>query len=224
MSVLDIHPKDEIPRLTQILQAIVHEGYRSDVDIPILRKDGSISHVNVIGNPLVYRGRQCIAAFFRDIAKRKRAQEALRQSEEKYRGLLEACPDAVIMTDLKGKILFASQRTWELVNLSDQDELVGKNVFDFVMEGKPGQLAASYSNLVATGVRRNTEYAIRRQNGTTVPTEVSSAVSRDTKGQPIAVMGVIRDITERKRAEKLLQKENIAPSNICCNRATMNGN
>ena len=138
MSVMDIHPKDEVSRIGQIHQARVKGGYRGSVDIRILRKDGSISYINAIGNPLVYRGRQCIAAFLRDITERRRAEEALRQSEEKHRGLLAACPDAVIMTDLKGKILFASQRTWELVNLSDREELVGKSVYDFVIEDKPG--------------------------------------------------------------------------------------
>ena len=96
-------------------------------------------------------------ALVEDVTDRKHAQEALRQSEEKHRGLLAACPDAVVMTDLNGTILFASHQTWELVGLSDQEELVGKSVYDFVIEDKPGRLARTFLDLVETGVRKNTD-------------------------------------------------------------------
>ena len=90
MSVMDIHPTDEVPRIMQRIQARVDEGYREDVDVPVLRKDGSILYANVIGNPLVQRGRQCIAAFFRDVTQRKRAEEALRKEHETLKHLLRS--------------------------------------------------------------------------------------------------------------------------------------
>ena len=70
--------------------------------------------------------------------------EALQQSEEQHRGLLEACPDAVVMTDLNGKILFASRQTWELVGLSDREELVGQSVFEYVIEDDRRRLARTF--------------------------------------------------------------------------------
>ena len=133
--------------------------------------------------------------------------EELRQSEERHRRLLEACPDAVVMTDLNGKILFASRQTWKLVGLSDRDELVGQSVFDYVIEDDRRRLAENIPRLVETGVRQNTEYTVLRQDGTTVPAEISSAASRDAQERPIAVMAVIRDITERKHAQQMLQRE-----------------
>ena len=90
MSVMDIHPKDELPRITKIIQARVHEGYRDDVDVPVLRKDGSIFYANVMGNPLIHHGRQCIVAFFRDITERKHAQEALQRQYRTLKHLLQS--------------------------------------------------------------------------------------------------------------------------------------
>ena len=67
------------------------------------------------------------------------------------------------MTDLNGTILFASRQTWELVGLSDREELVGQSVFDYVIEDDRRRLAENIPRLVQTGVRRSTEYtALRR--------------------------------------------------------------
>jgi PAS domain S-box-containing protein len=132
--------------------------------------------------------------------------ELLRQSDEKHRGLLEACPDAIVMADLNGKILFASRQSAELVGLADQKELIGKRVSDYVAEEDRRRLAEDIPRLIQSGSRRNIEYTAIRQDGTQVPTEVSSAINRDATGQPIAIMVVIRDITERKQTAAALQQ------------------
>jgi len=146
-------------------------------------------------------------AIVRDISERKEAQEALRQSEEKYRGLIEICPDAVVVSDLAGKSLFVSKQAWKLLGISEQEELVGKSVFNYVVEADRPRLATNLADLVAKGVHGHSEYTGLRPDGTTIPTELSSAVIRDAQGQPMAIVAIIRDISERKRAEETLQKE-----------------
>ena len=84
--------------------------------------------------------------------------------------------------------------------------MIGKSVFDYVIEDDRRRLAENISRLLQTGTRHNTEYTVLRQDGITVPTEISSAITRDATGQPIAIMVVIRDITERKRAEEALKQ------------------
>jgi PAS domain S-box-containing protein len=96
---------------------------------------------------------------------------------------------------------------WKLLGLSDQEELVGQSVFDYVIEDDRHRMAENIPRLAQTGVRRNTEYTMLCQDGTPVPTEICSAINRDATGQPIAIMAVLRDITERKRAEEILRKE-----------------
>jgi PAS domain S-box-containing protein len=141
-----------------------------------------------------------------DITKRKAAEEALRQSEEKYRGLLEACPDAVVMADLSGKALFASRQTWRLLGIPESVELVGRSIYEFVTKEDQRRSAENLPRLEETGIVTPTEYTAIRQDGTTLPTEISAAVSRDAQGIPVAFMAVIRDITERKRAEEALRQ------------------
>ena len=148
-----------------------------------------------------------IAVVISDITQRKQAEEALRQSEEKYRGLLEASPDAVVMADLNGKILFASRQTWSLVGITDSEELVGRQVFDYVIEEDRHRLAENMFELAKSGIRKHTEYTALRRDGGTTPTEISSTVNRDANGHPVALMAVIRDITDRKQAHETLQRE-----------------
>ena len=81
----------------------------------------------------------------------------LRASEEKYRSLIEASPAAVVMSDLAGKILFASRPTWELFRLSQRDELIGRSVYDYLIEADRPRLAANIVNLLSVAKRRNTD-------------------------------------------------------------------
>lgn len=133
--------------------------------------------------------------------------EALRKNQEQYRSLIEACPDAVVMSDFSGTVLLASPQTWTLLGLSDSDELVGKSVFSYVIESDRQRLAANMCQVTEAGLRRNTEYTALRKDGTTVPAEASSVVIRDRQGRPMALMAVIRDVTVRKQSEEALREE-----------------
>lgn len=141
----------------------------------------------------------------REVQERQHAESALRQSEEQYRGLLEACPDAVLMTDPKMQIVFASPQAWTLLGVPPDEDLVGSSSRDIVVESDRPRLQANFFNVLAEGLRRSTEYTILRHDGTTVPAEASSATICGTDGKPKAVMVVLRDTTDRKRAEIALR-------------------
>jgi PAS domain S-box-containing protein len=147
-----------------------------------------------------------LATVITDIAERRQAEESLRRSEEKYKRLVEACPDAVVMSDLSGSIIFASKQSWNLLGLPDSVELVGTTVFDHVIEADRERLAHSVSNLLKAAIRLSEEYTLARPDGATLPVEASFATMLDTEGHPQAHMAVIRDITERKRAEAALRQ------------------
>jgi two-component system sensor histidine kinase UhpB len=145
-----------------------------------------------------------------EVAQRRQAEEAIRQSEAKYRALVKSCPDAVTLLDLQGRVVFASQRAVEQHGMLAPGELVGRPITDFVVESERERLRMSLGRLNEEGVHRNIEYTARRQDGTTFETEVSSAIIRDAAGNPEAVIGVSRDITERKLAEEALRQSYVA--------------
>lgn len=124
--------------------------------------------------------------------------------EAQYKSLIDACPDAVVMSDLQGKVLWASPQTWKLLGLSEAEQLVGQSVLDYVATVDRPRLAANMARVASTGDRTNTEYQALRRDGSSVPIETSSTLIRDAQGRPKALMAVIRDISRRKQAEAAL--------------------
>ena len=154
-----------------------------------------------------YPSAEGLTVYFRDVTARKQIEEALQHSEEKYKSLVEACPDAVVMSDLHGQVLFASPQAWKLLGLADSDALAGHSVFDYVIEEDRKRLAENMSRLMEAGTRRDTEYTALRRDGATLPTETSSTIIWDAAHQPKALIAVIRDISGRKRAEEALRQQ-----------------
>jgi PAS domain S-box-containing protein len=184
----------------------MRDGRAEHKSVPLLRPDGSLAYADVVSSLITYNRRPCWISFFHNITDRVRAEEALRQSEQKYKGLVEASPDAVIIADVKGTVLFASRHAGEFVGLSDQEDLAGRSVFDFVVESDRPRMAASVPELMKTRIRRNTEYTLQRPDGSTFPAEISAAAGPNTEEQPWAILAVIRDISERKRAEEAIRQ------------------
>ena len=149
-----------------------------------------------------------------DITDRKRAEILLQQSEEKYHGLVDICPDSILVSDLTGKTSFVSKQTWKLLDVPEDVELTGESTFDYLIEADRPRLAANLAELLQVDRRGYTEYTVLRPDGNTVPVELSSALIRDPQGRPVACMAMVRDISERKRAEEALSKNEAMLSGI----------
>ena len=143
----------------------------------------------------------------REIEERWRTMEALRQSEAKYRALIESSPDAIAMIDLQGKILFASQRAAEQHGVEHPEDLIGHEAIEFVAPSDRTRFLINAARLAEEGVLRESEYKGLRRDGREFHAEISSSVIRDANGYPEALMGIYRDISERKRNEQKLKRE-----------------
>ena len=134
-------------------------------------------------------------------------EQSLRHSEARYKALVDSSPDAIAMCDLQGLVTFASQRAVERHGYEAADELMGRPATDFVVPADRPRMRDNITSLVRQGVRRNDEYECLCKDGSTFFAEVSGALIRDERGEPIAMMGVFRDISERKQAEQALAEE-----------------
>ncbi len=137
-----------------------------------------------------------------EITERKRAEEALRESEAKYRRLHETMTDAFVRIGMTGNIQEANRAYQALLGYTEE-ELLKRTYGDLT----PEKWHALESNVVAEQVLVNGhsqvyEKEYRRKDGTVFPVELRTFLLRDDAGQPVGMWAIVRDITERKHAEE----------------------
>jgi PAS domain S-box-containing protein len=137
-----------------------------------------------------------------------RTEKALRESESIFRALVEAAPDSVTATDLEGKIIKLSPRTKELHGYSDPNEILGKNAMELITPEDRERAAINMKKTFEEGCVRNVEYKLLKKDGSAYAGELSAALVRDGYGNPKGFIAIVRDITERKEAERqIMEKE-----------------
>ena len=141
------------------------------------------------------------AAFFLDINDRKQADEALRASEERYRSLYENSLDGILLTKPDGTILSANPQACYMFGMTE-DEIIRTGREGLLV--KDEKLAAALEERELTG-RMRAELTHRRKDGSTFVAEVTSHLFTDADGS-IKTSMIIRDITERKKAEEVLRQ------------------
>jgi PAS domain S-box-containing protein len=152
------------------------------------------------GKPIGFRG------VTRDVTERKRAEEALRQSEERYRTILETMHDGYWETDLTGTFTFVNDAQCRMTG-SRRERLIGRNDRDYTTKEEAKRLYEIFSGVYRTGEPvSGFAFEYTKKDGTKAYNEVSVSLKRDAEGKPIGFRGISRDVTERKRAEEILRQ------------------
>lgn len=134
------------------------------------------------------------------------AELSLRKSQEHYRTLVEVPPDAVIHSDMAGRILFANQKTALFHGFSTVEEIIGKSIYSLIADHDRPVVQENLRRVVSSGEINEVECLFIRQDGTSYPGGASMAVIHDEKDEISGLIWVIRDISERKEMqEKVLQ-------------------
>jgi len=142
----------------------------------------------------------------RIIDEQKKAEELLRESEEMYKSLIEASPEAMTVTDLKGNVIYASPQTLKLHGYKSEKEVLGKNALMFIAPKDRKKAMMNLKRTLKEGIIRNVEYTFIKKDGSTFPAELSASLIKDADGKPKAFMAITRDITERKKVEEEIRK------------------
>lgn len=148
-------------------------------------------------------GRKGVSVIFEDITQRKKADDALRESEDRYRKLVEISPDAVFL-HWQGKIFYANPAAFKLVGASHSDEIIGKNILDFIHPEFRDAVRKNIEKDLGGDITPPIELHMLRVDGTSIIVE-GRGVKTNIDGKP-AVQVAIRDITERKHAEEALRE------------------
>jgi PAS domain S-box-containing protein len=176
-----------------------------------LRKDGSEFPVEISLSPIETEDGTLVSSAIRDISDRVKA-------EERFRGLLESAPDAMVIVDAEGRVLLVNAQTEKLFGYP-REELVGKPV-ELLMPERyrgvhPGHRRNYFSEPRVRGMGADLELYGRRRDGSEFPIEISLSPLRTNSG--VVVSSAIRDITERKRLEHKMQEANRLKSEFLAN-------
>lgn len=134
----------------------------------------------------------------------KDLRQSLKNAEEISSKMAMTSLDAVMTMDLSGQVIYASERAAQLYGAQSVSELVGKNVKIALDSGDIQRFDLNIKKLLSEGFVSGSEYIIKKQNGEAIYIELSSAVMKDNRGEPVGFISSIRDITRRKKLEREL--------------------
>ncbi|BBO66172.1 hypothetical protein DSCA_01020 [Desulfosarcina alkanivorans] len=168
------------------------------------RKDGTVVDVSILAKPIATENDEpAIYVIYRDISERKKAQEALKRSEEHHRTVLEAAPDPVIVRDMAGRVIYLNPAFTRVFGW--QPEECRNRTIDFVPEENRPETNEFMSHIQQgvsfSGVetKRITKY------GQLVDVSISGAVFFDTDGKPEGFVNTLQDISERRKKDEELR-------------------
>lgn len=199
-----IHPDDVGSCVEYFLKAINGEKYPSAWEYRVRHADGTWQWHTASGAPALAPDGSLISVIgiSRDITDRKRAEQALKESEEKYRIIIEQMEDGYFEVDLKGQFTFLNDAQTKLLGYS-RDELIGMNNRQYQDEKNARKIFECFHEIYETGKpAKLMNYEVIRKDKEIRMHEITASLMTDAEGQPAGFRGIARDVTEHWRAEQ----------------------
>ena len=178
-----------------------------NVEFSFMRRDGSAFYGMISARKILINDVLHIVSVVRDVTERKEVEKALMESEEQYRSILNASPDNITITDLAGKILMASPAAKKMFGYAvDFEGFSHMHLLDFIVPEDQERAKKNLERMYESRLNKPNEYRAVGKDLNIFHVEVNSEFVRNQNGQPIRMVFIIRDITERKRVEKQIQE------------------
>jgi PAS domain S-box-containing protein len=175
----------------------------------LVAKNRHIRSVEVYSAQTTYRGRTAIIGTLIDVSERKAFRDALESSEKKYRGLFESLPDGFTLVGMDKTFIDINPAFCAMSGYSREELLKLRYPEITPKKWHARQDRVIESQVLSRGYSDVFEKEYIKKDGTVFPIEVRAHLDRDEKGNPLHMWGFVRDISERKEAEKALKWEEL---------------
>jgi len=196
----------ELPKMYDSLAVIANGENVERLETEMLRKDGSQISVEISGSPIL-RGERIVGALgiLRDVTERKQMEDAIRNSETKYRTLFEKMPQGIYQTSLEGKLMIANPALVQLLGYESERDLLAANI-ERDLYVNPEDRKTWMERIRTRGEVRGAEMVLKRKDGEEVTVLDNAHVVHDEHAKPVYYEGTLTDITGRKLMEEVLRE------------------
>ncbi|RZB37784.1 MAG: hypothetical protein SRB2_00886 [Desulfobacteraceae bacterium Eth-SRB2] len=201
-------------RWSELEKRVRLQGFCRNAEFEMTTKD-KVSHFSVNASLLEQVADEepgIIISIWHDVTERKQAEEALRESAEKYRTLLEITSEGCWLINPELKTIEVNAALCKMLGYS-QEEMIGKTPFDFV-DDENRKIFIEQTSKISVTDHRSYEIALKKKNGQDLPTYFNATTIKGKSGEVLGSFAFITDITEKKRAEKALKKSEEQYRNI----------
>lgn len=200
-----IHP-DDIETINDVLKKVLEGESVFNYECRGKHKDGNYIWLSISSRAVEVTDSVKIVSIIQDITERKQIEFALRESEERFRQLVETSPDGIVLTDLLGDILLINKQGASILGYKDVHDLITINIFELIATEDQQLALRTIKETLKTGEGIKLEYNFLKKDGTRIPIEMNTTIIKDTIESKRYFMATIRDITENKEAIRLLQE------------------
>ena len=197
-----VDPRDR-ERLVSELQI---SGHIRDLEFQARKKSGEFMDASMSASSMMLNNRPVILSISKDITQRKRLEEAVKQSEERYRDLVENSMDMICTHRISGEILSANQTLVKNMGFQSEAEVIGQNIRDWLSPDTRGLFEYYIQALEAQGYASGLMKVVA-PNGQRHILEFHNSLRTTGSDEPI-VRGVSHDVTDRIRSEAALKNQN----------------
>ena len=185
-------------------------GTEGQVEFEFLRKDGMRIYTRFSTSPIVEdAGYGGVLAFVEDITERKQAEEALKESERKYRDLADLLPQTAFELDRVGNLAFINLNSIDLFAHTLEDSDKGWSILKMFVPDDRNRVGVDIQRVLSGGKLDGIQYTAQRKDGSTFPVLLYASPILQ-KNKAVGVRGIVVDITERERAErKMIEYEEL---------------
>ena len=200
-----IHPEDR-EEVKKRGREILFGRHSTPIEYRLMTKQGRIRWIMQVITSIRFDGKRAVLGNAMDVTDRKQAAEAIRESEEKYRTILENIEAGYFEVDIAGNFTFINDSVCRGLGYT-RDELIGTNTLQYTGEDDAQRVYRAFNEAYRTGrPAQGIDYEVICKDGTKRHIESSGSLMRDPGGNPIGFHGIIRDITDRKWAEAALRE------------------